>query len=154
MCSLGLANEQIHGGGVDSCPITTGRFVSLRVSFSGAFQKLVTLLSRRSGCSQIFVSAAKHAERFFTGLLLASQIFQNGIGALGRSAARQRETLELEQTHVFRPNFQACTDDIVSKERLALCENPFAETTKDSGRTRTLLVRAGPPDRHQFTERS
>src|SRR5207249_5134244 len=90
LCSLGLANEQIHGGSVDSGPITTGRFVSLRVSFRGAFQKLVTLLSRRSGCGQIFVSASKHAERFFTGLLLATQILQNSIGEIGRASCRER----------------------------------------------------------------
>src|SRR6266404_2805701 len=128
-CSLGLANEQIHGGGVDSRPITTCRFVSLCVSFRGAFQKLLTLLPRRSGCGQIFVSAAKHPERFFTGLLLTAQIFQNGVGALGRSAARQSETLELAQPHVFRPNAQACTDNVISEKRLPLRKNPFAQTT-------------------------
>src|SRR5438067_2447167 len=154
LCSLGLANEQIHGGGVDSRPITTARFVSLRVSFRGAFQKLVTLLPCRSGCGEIFVSAAKHAERCITGLLRATQILQNSIGALRRSAARQCETLELAQPHVFRPNPQACTDNVVSEKRLALCKDPFAETTKNSGRTRSLLVGARPPDRHQFTERS
>jgi hypothetical protein len=87
LCSLGLTNQQVHRSGVDSPPITTGRFVSLGVSFRGAFQKPVSSLSCRSGRSQIFLSAAKHTERFFTCSLFAAQILQNGIGALGRFAA-------------------------------------------------------------------
>src|SRR5262244_1949071 len=103
LCSLRLTKEQIHRGGIDSRPVTTGGFVSLCVGFRGAFQKLVTLYSRRSGCGQVLVSAAKHAERLFTRLLFTTQILQNSISAFGRSAARQRETLELAQPHVFRP---------------------------------------------------
>ena len=80
--------------------------------------------------------------RFFTSLLFEAQIFQNGTGALGRSASRQRKTLKLAQPHVFRPNREACSDNVVSEKRLSLCKNPFAQTMKDSGRTRSLLMRA------------
>src|SRR5439155_22799261 len=103
---------------------------------------------RRSRCGKFFRRSANHTESFLTRVVNATQIFRDGIGALDRSASRQSKTLELAQPHIVRPNSQACTDNVVSEKGLALCKSPFAETTKHSGRTRSLLMRARPPDRH------
>jgi len=58
-------------------PDTLGHKFPRRVSKNSA-----RLRCRGSTCGQILVSAGEHAARFFIRLQSATQIFENGIGAL------------------------------------------------------------------------
>jgi len=101
--ALRLADQQIHGCGVNSGPIAAGRLISLIINFSRAFQKCFAFTWAPSSRREIFQSAGEHPERLLVRLAFVAQFSQNNICALSRTAPSKRESLELSQANILRP---------------------------------------------------
>ena len=121
-----VSHEQVDGGGVNTRPTAARAGEGLRINVGRLLQIFVANFRSQCARGQVLVGPSQHSECFFVGLTFPAQLFQESVGSLRRAAARQRQSLQLTQTHIGRPHVQSFPDDVVGKQRLALAQDRFA----------------------------